>query len=61
MGNEWECLYICTVVSPAGVQEILDYGVYGYAHVTVFSGLWVGLKTMKSTVEATAVGRMAGH
>ena len=42
------------VVSPAGVQEILDYGVYGYA-LSRFSGLWVGLKTMKDTVEATAV------
>jgi len=42
------------VVSPAGVQEILDYGFYGYA-LSRFSGLWVGLKTMKDTVEATAV------
>ncbi|SFE23077.1 indolepyruvate ferredoxin oxidoreductase family protein [Roseivivax sediminis] len=42
------------VVSPAGVQEILDYGIYGYA-LSRFAGLWVGLKTMKDTVEATAV------
>ena len=42
------------VVSPAGVQEILDFGVYGYA-LSRFSGLWVGLKTMKDTIEATAV------
>jgi indolepyruvate ferredoxin oxidoreductase len=42
------------VLSPAGVQEILDYGIYGYA-LSRFSGLWVGLKTMKDTVEATAV------
>ena len=42
------------VVSPAGVQEILDYGVYGWA-LSRFSGLWVGLKTMKDTVETTAV------
>ncbi|MGB1035108.1 MAG: indolepyruvate ferredoxin oxidoreductase family protein, partial [Primorskyibacter sp.] len=42
------------VVSPAGVQEILDYGLYGYA-LSRYSGLWVGLKTMKDTVEATAV------
>ncbi|MBT54544.1 MAG: indolepyruvate ferredoxin oxidoreductase [Mameliella sp.] len=42
------------VVSPAGVQEILDYGIYGYA-LSRFSGLWVGLKTMKDTIEATAV------
>lgn len=42
------------VLSPAGVQEILDYGLYGFA-LGRFSGLWVGLKLMKDTVEATAV------
>ncbi|MGO4908657.1 indolepyruvate ferredoxin oxidoreductase family protein [Pseudorhodobacter sp. W20_MBD10_FR17] len=42
------------VVSPAGVQEILDYGLYAYA-LSRFSGLWVGLKLMKDTVEATSV------
>ncbi|MEP2029933.1 MAG: indolepyruvate ferredoxin oxidoreductase family protein [Paracoccaceae bacterium] len=42
------------VVSPAGVQEVLDYGIYGIA-LSRFSGLWVGLKTMKDTIEATSV------
>jgi indolepyruvate ferredoxin oxidoreductase len=42
------------IVSPAGVQEMLDYGLYGYA-LSRFSGLWVGLKAVKDTVEATAV------
>jgi indolepyruvate ferredoxin oxidoreductase len=42
------------VLSPAGVQEILDYGLFGWA-MSRFSGLWVGLKTMKDTVEATSV------
>ena len=42
------------VVSPAGVQEILDYGIYGYG-LSRFAGVWVGLKTMKDTIEATAV------
>lgn len=42
------------VLSPAGVQEILDYGLYGYA-LSRYSGLWVGLKTMKDTVEVTSV------
>ncbi|MEJ6388666.1 indolepyruvate ferredoxin oxidoreductase family protein [Gymnodinialimonas ulvae] len=42
------------VLSPAGVQEILDYGVYGYA-LSRFAGVWVGLKCLKDTVEATAV------
>ena len=42
------------VVSPAGVQEVLDFGLYGYA-LSRFAGVWVGLKTMKDTIEATAV------
>ncbi|NNL36420.1 MAG: indolepyruvate ferredoxin oxidoreductase family protein, partial [Silicimonas sp.] len=42
------------VLSPAGVQEILDYGAYGYA-LSRFSGLWCGLKLMKDTVEVTSV------
>ncbi len=42
------------VVSPAGVQEVLDFGIYGFA-LSRFSGLWVGIKTMKDTVEVTSV------
>ncbi|MBF9042176.1 indolepyruvate ferredoxin oxidoreductase family protein [Rhodobacterales bacterium HKCCE4037] len=42
------------VLSPAGVQEILDYGLYGYA-LSRYAGVWVGLKCLKDTVEATAV------
>ncbi|MEH6773293.1 MAG: indolepyruvate ferredoxin oxidoreductase family protein, partial [Cereibacter changlensis] len=42
------------VVSPAGVQEVMDFGLYGWA-LSRFAGVWVGLKTMKDTVEATAV------
>ena len=42
------------VVSPAGVQEILDYGIYGWA-LSRYAGVWVGLKTMKDTVEVTSV------
>ena len=42
------------VVSPAGVQEMLDYGHYAWA-MGRFAGVWVGLKTMKENVEATSV------
>jgi len=42
------------VVSPAGVQELLDFGHYGWA-LSRYAGVWVGLKTMKDTAEATAV------
>ena len=42
------------VLSPAGVQEILDYGLYGWA-LSRFAGVWTGLKLMKDTVEVTSV------
>jgi len=42
------------VLSPAGVQEILDYGLYGYA-LSRFAGVWAGLKLMKDTIEVTSV------
>ncbi|SMX22098.1 indolepyruvate ferredoxin oxidoreductase [Boseongicola aestuarii] len=42
------------ILSPAGVQEILDFGLYGYA-LSRFSGLWTSLKLMKDTVEVTSV------
>ncbi|MEK0163648.1 indolepyruvate ferredoxin oxidoreductase family protein [Phaeobacter sp. A36a-5a] len=53
--SEWSLMdcYL-PIVSPAGVQEILDYGIYGIA-LSRFSGLWVGLKTMKDTIEVTSV------
>ncbi len=41
------------ILSPAGVQEILDYGVYGFA-LSRYAGVWVGLKLLKDTVESTA-------
>ena len=53
--SEWALLdAYMPVMSPAGVQEILDYGIYGYA-LSRFAGVWVGLKVMKDTIEATAV------
>lgn len=53
--SEWALLdAYFPIVSPAGVQEVLDYGLYGWA-LSRFSGLWVGLKTMKDTIEATSV------
>ncbi len=42
------------VLSPAGVQEILDYGLYGIA-MSRFAGVWAGLKLMKDTVEVTSI------
>jgi indolepyruvate ferredoxin oxidoreductase len=42
------------VLHPAGVQEILDYGIYGLA-LSRFAGLWVGIKCVHDNVESTAV------
>jgi indolepyruvate ferredoxin oxidoreductase len=42
------------ILNPAGVQEIIDYGLYGFA-MSRFCGTWVALKCMHDTVESTAV------
>jgi indolepyruvate ferredoxin oxidoreductase len=41
------------ILNPAGVQEVLDYGLYGWA-MSRFTGAWVALKTMHETIESTA-------
>ncbi len=42
------------VLNPAGVQEIIDYGLYGWA-MSRFTGTWSALKCVKDNVESTAV------
>ena len=46
--------YGMPVLSPAGVQEILDYGVLGYG-LSRYASVWVGIKCVKDTIESTAV------
>ena len=41
------------ILNPAGVQEVLDYGLYGWA-MSRFTGAWVALKSMHETIESTA-------
>ncbi|MGO4526067.1 indolepyruvate ferredoxin oxidoreductase family protein [Microvirga sp. 2MCAF35] len=41
------------ILNPAGVQEILDYGLYGYA-MSRFCGTWVSFKCVKDNIESTA-------
>ncbi len=41
------------ILNPAGVQEIIDYGLYGFA-LSRFAGLWTALKCVKDNVESTA-------
>lgn len=42
------------ILNPAGVQEILDYGIMGFA-LSRFAGVWVGLKCVKDNIESTSV------
>ncbi|MEM9205913.1 MAG: indolepyruvate ferredoxin oxidoreductase family protein [Pseudomonadota bacterium] len=41
------------ILNPAGVQEIFDFGLLGWA-MSRYTGCWVGLKCVKDTVESTA-------
>ncbi len=41
------------VLYPAGVQEIIEFGLHGWA-MSRFSGCWVGLKALADTVETSA-------
>ena len=41
------------MLNPAGVQDILDFGLYGWA-MSRYSGCWVGFKTVAETVESSA-------
>ncbi len=42
------------VISPASVEEIIEYGLLGFA-LSRYSGLWVGVKTVADVVESSAV------
>lgn len=41
------------VLNPAGVQEIMDYGLYGFA-MSRFAGTWAAIKCVKDNIESTA-------
>ncbi|MEM7169079.1 MAG: indolepyruvate ferredoxin oxidoreductase family protein [Pseudomonadota bacterium] len=41
------------VLSPAGIQEFLDLGLYGWA-LSRFSGCWVGFKVIGESADSTA-------
>ncbi|WP_091743094.1 indolepyruvate ferredoxin oxidoreductase family protein [Phenylobacterium immobile] len=43
--------YEIPLLSPAGVQEVLDYGLFGYA-LSRYSGLWAGLIAVADTMDA---------
>ena len=41
------------VLNPAGVQEVLDFGLFGFA-LSRFSGCWVALKMISETADSSA-------
>ncbi len=42
------------VLNPAGVQEFIDLGLYGWA-MSRFSGCWIGFKTIGETVDSSVI------
>ncbi len=48
------------ILNPAGVQDILDMGMLGWA-MSRFSGRWVGFKTIAETVESSASVNVDPH
>ncbi len=50
-----EFLFVDTMIpilNPAGVQELIDYGLYGYA-LSRFAGTWTAIKCVKDNIEST--------
>ena len=48
-----EFLFVDTMIpilNPAGVQELIDYGLYGYA-LSRFAGTWAAIKCVKDNIE----------
>ncbi|MCR5856105.1 indolepyruvate ferredoxin oxidoreductase family protein [Mesorhizobium sp. J428] len=51
-----EFLFVDTmmpILNPAGVQELIDYGLYGFA-MSRFSSTWTAIKCVKDNIESTA-------
>ena len=42
------------IFSPSGVQEIIDYSIYGWS-LSRYAGVWAGLKCIKDTVEVKQI------
>ncbi len=57
IANQSEHAFIAAsipVLNPANVQEILDYGIIGWA-LSRYSGCWVALKTIAENVDSSSV------
>ena len=45
--------FMIPVLNPAGVQELIDFGLYGFA-LSRYAGVWASIKCVKDNIEATA-------
>ncbi|MGD9650434.1 MAG: indolepyruvate ferredoxin oxidoreductase family protein, partial [Dongiaceae bacterium] len=45
--------FMMPVLNPAGLQEVLDYGLYGWA-LSRYSGCWVAFKMISDTADSSA-------
>src|SRR5690242_15569407 len=60
-GSEHEFVSaLMPVLNPAGVQDILDMGLIGWA-MSRFTGRWVGFKTIAETVESSSSVNVNPH
>src|SRR5690606_24341738 len=51
-----ESIFVDTMIPifhPAGVQEIVDYGIFGY-ELSRYAGTWAAMKCVKDNIESTA-------
>ncbi|HEY5656898.1 MAG TPA: indolepyruvate ferredoxin oxidoreductase family protein, partial [Myxococcota bacterium] len=48
------------VLNPASVQEVLDYGLYGWA-LSRFAGCWVGIVALADTMDSSATVHADAH
>jgi indolepyruvate ferredoxin oxidoreductase len=48
------------VLNPSGVQDILDFGLYGWA-MSRYSGCWIAMKTIAETIDSSASAYVDPH
>ena len=48
------------ILNPAGIQEVLDYGIYGWA-LSRYAGTWVSMIALAETMDASATVQVHPH